>query len=383
MKDIIISGEIGWDVWPANIRRQLIEANGEDVKFIISSPGGFVSDALEIFNMIRNYAGNTIAVLSGFAMSAASYIPLAADEIHAEDNAVFMIHNVHGGVWGDHNDILHYGEMVQGLSLMIAKAYAKHTGKPVEDIQQLMDAETYFFGDEIVSNGFASKVIGTDTEGDSQTAKAQAKLKYQTLTAKLAADKDALRNDLDKASAMALKNNKPINRAVMPQNREESIMDVKELRSKYPDLVASIEKDATAGHAEAITAAKAEGAKEERERIQAVHSQSFPGFENIVTEAMFDGKSKAGDVAIKINAANLKKNQQAAQDSHEDAPDVILEPQNNDSPDKDKGPVTEEKLKAKWDKDKALQDEFAGDFELCKSYYLNNEGVRVKVLKNK
>lgn len=202
MKTFNISGVIGWDVTAQDVREFLRGAAGEPVKFVFSSPGGFVSVGLEIHNAIRDYPGETIAVLSGFAMSMASYIPMACDKILVEDNAVYMIHNARGGVWGDHNDILAYGAFVKGLSGLLSKRYCGRTGKAAADICEMMDKETYFFGSEIVEQGFADEVIDTGKGDDKESAVFTAQALYADVSAKLIADATAAREDIQKASAL-------------------------------------------------------------------------------------------------------------------------------------------------------------------------------------
>jgi len=73
MKVIEISGVIGLDVEGKDIRNKLIEAGGEDVRIELSSPGGFVFDGLEIFNLLSQYSGNVEIRLMGLAASMASW----------------------------------------------------------------------------------------------------------------------------------------------------------------------------------------------------------------------------------------------------------------------------------------------------------------------
>jgi ATP-dependent protease ClpP protease subunit len=129
------------------------KAAGADVELIISSRGGLVGAALEIYNMIRAYPGQTTAILSGYAMSAASYIPMACKRVLAEDNAVFMVHNAWGVAIGDHREMRKVGGILGGLSNLLAGAYARFTGKSREKINQLLDDETWLFGEEIVAAG--------------------------------------------------------------------------------------------------------------------------------------------------------------------------------------------------------------------------------------
>jgi ATP-dependent Clp endopeptidase proteolytic subunit ClpP len=159
MKIIAISGEIGWDVWPDDIRRQIAEAEGEDIEFQISSPGGYIYDGLEIFNMIRDYPGKTITVASGMAASMASYLLMAGDEKKAASNAIFMIHNARGWAGGDQQVHRKLANILEGMSNLLGQEYVRQTGKSKEDIQSLMNEETYFFGNEILEAGFVDEMI--------------------------------------------------------------------------------------------------------------------------------------------------------------------------------------------------------------------------------
>ncbi len=84
MKVIELYGVIGsYGLEGPDIRKQLKEAGGQDVRVEINSPGGYVSDGIEIFNLFKNYSGNVHMHVMGYAMSMASYIPLAGDKIQS------------------------------------------------------------------------------------------------------------------------------------------------------------------------------------------------------------------------------------------------------------------------------------------------------------
>lgn len=327
MKTITISGIIGWDTEAQDFREALQRANGDDVEIIINSPGGLVSDALEIYNLIRNYSGQTLVKLSGYAMSAASYIPLAANRVVAEDNAIYMIHNVIGGVYGNHNEIIKYGETVRSMSKMLGKAYASRSGKSPEEIEQLMDAETYFFGDEMVEAGFVDEIIATDTDPDKETAMTGALVAFKALEAKLGKDAEAVKDDITRAAAVAdsvFKNRAPAHSAT-PATEGAKIMNMEKLKSEHPDLVAAVVAEAREGMVNQedlqtqITTATAAGAEQERQRINDVRAQIIPGHEDLVEQMAFDGKSTGADAALAIVAAEKNKALTAAADIDADA----------------------------------------------------------------
>jgi ATP-dependent protease ClpP protease subunit/cellobiose-specific phosphotransferase system component IIA len=318
MKKIAISGVIGWDSTAAGLREALKEAAGADVEITISSPGGFVSDGLEMFNLIRNYAGTTVARLSGYAMSMASYIPLAADRIIAEDNAIYMIHNVRGGVFGDHNDILNYGATTKGMSRLIAKAYCKRSGKTLAEVEKMMDVETYLFGEEMVDHGFIDEIITTDAEKDPETARAMACFALQECSGRMSADISAVKRDLASASVMLGAMN-----ATPKKEVKEKIMNLEMLKTEHPDLVEALRAEAAAGQAAALSAAKAEGAAAERDRIASVRACLIPGHEALIETLAADGQSSAADAALAIVAAEKQLRTSAAADLLNEAPPLV------------------------------------------------------------
>ncbi|MDY0178228.1 MAG: Clp protease ClpP, partial [Bacilli bacterium] len=146
MKTINIVGEIGWDLLPQSIQKQLNEAAGEDLELNIASPGGYVFDGIEIFNMIRAYKrqytnSQILANLRGFVASMASYIAMnpAIDILAAENNAIFMIHNVWGMGIGNKNDLRKTADIFDGLDGILNDAYVKKTGKSKKEIAKLME----------------------------------------------------------------------------------------------------------------------------------------------------------------------------------------------------------------------------------------------------
>ncbi|GAG76337.1 unnamed protein product [marine sediment metagenome] len=107
MVKIILSGEIGWEINPDDIREKLDKAAGEDLEVHMISPGGGVMSGIEIFNIFRDYKrdypeSQNILLIKGFVASMGTYIAVnpAFDLVAAEDNVPWMIHNPYGGIVG-------------------------------------------------------------------------------------------------------------------------------------------------------------------------------------------------------------------------------------------------------------------------------------------
>ena len=312
MKIVAISGVIGWDVEPSDIRTALNEANGEDVRVEISSPGGFVMPGLEIFNLIRNYKGVTETRLSGQAASMASYIALAGDRLVAEDNAVYMIHNVRGLSMGDHNALRKSADTFERLSNLLAKAYVAKTGKSMEDIRSMMDDETFLFGDEIAEHGFADEIITTEADKDKETAIAIAEESFNNCL-KTMKDSEKVKDDMEKAAAMLsdvpqAQKKKETTATNGGIKQEVSTMDLEKLKAEHPALYAQV---------------VAVGVTQERERVSAhLTMGEASGAMDIAMKAIKDGVA-FGSAPIQADymAAGMKKTELAARAS--DNPDDL------------------------------------------------------------
>lgn len=248
IKIINISGEIGWDVRPAGIRDQLAAAAGADLDVNIASPGGFVFDGIEIFNMFRDYkrkypSSQMSVTLKGLAASMASYLAVnpVFDLIAAEDNAVFMIHNVWGMAVGDYRDMKKAAEIYEGLGDIIGSAYSAKIKKSKKEIKTMMDDETWLFGEEIKTAGFVDEIIKTPEPKEKASAITTARARMSVLAEKLSTQKF----DINKAAAMlrpelenSVNTGEPVDNKITPaqtrENKTEVSMTLAELLSTNP-----------------------------------------------------------------------------------------------------------------------------------------------------
>jgi ATP-dependent protease ClpP protease subunit len=198
---VSIDGVIGWDVTGKDIADKLSEFSGKSVRIDISSPGGFVFEGLRIFNLIRNHNGETTTRLVGLAASMASYIALAADNVTAEDNAIYMIHNARGVAFGDQNDMRKTADLIDRISGMLAQEYIKKTGKTEKEVREMMDSETFLFGSEMLKEGFVDKIIKTDKKEGRESALGFAHEMIKECSAKMKESENSTK-DIEKVAAI-------------------------------------------------------------------------------------------------------------------------------------------------------------------------------------
>lgn len=240
MEIINVSGEIGWSVMPSDIKSQLDKAGGKDIDVHVASPGGFVFDGIEIYNAFRDYKRKypqtqMMLTIKGLAASMASYLAVnpAFDMVVAEDNAVFMIHNVWGGTVGDYRDMEKSAEIFKGLTDLLGSAYAKKTGKSKKEISKMMDDESWYFGSEIKDAGFVDDMIPSEEKKEPSSVMATAKLSFKNMTDKLS-DKKI---DITQIAAMIKPCEHPAAISAGDNNITGGVvMTLDELKSQHPAL---------------------------------------------------------------------------------------------------------------------------------------------------
>jgi len=399
MKKIIISGEIGWDVTPDKVRGQITEAKGGNIDVQLSSPGGFVFDGLEIYNMFSEYRrenpkAQIMLTLKGLAASMASYIAsnLAFDIVKAEDNAVFMMHNPYAMAIGDYRDMKKSWDILSGISRLLATSYGRRSNKDAMNMQELMDEETWYFGDEIKDAGFVDEMIKTGEETEKTAACAKAKIRFQDLLNRMKKAERA-KDDVVKIAAMlnttipeqdelqsikeedsTIKSESSVsddgdynNPATGGKITQEETMDLKQIQTEHSDLYAEI---------------LAAGAESERNRIQGIKSLFISGHEVLIDEMIVDGKTTPEQAAIRIVAAEKAKQKGALDALKTDKKDVHADPVTKvpETSGVDPNAPVEGRAKAEWDKSAEIRDEFK-EFAMFLAYKKNYESGNAKIIK--
>ncbi len=285
MKKISIKGPIvsndsarlyryfGWDAAsPAMLAEGLEAANGEDVIIEINSPGGICIYGYEMYTAIMNYEGKvTVHVIT--AMSAATLLVCAADEALISDTGIFMIHNTRSYAEGDYRDMQMEADALREFNAGIINAYVRKTKKSREEIQALMDKNSYMSPQTAIEHGFVDGYIF----GDPNVTEGGHKVEPTSIVATgiPIIPEDKAKNlmqliiNADKSSTvetgtMLLNGQKNSALAVSDKMEEggKDSMTLSEFLEKNPEVQAEID---------AIKAeSRAEGQKEERTRIQSL-----------------------------------------------------------------------------------------------------------------
>lgn len=159
--EISIFGPIGntWDgegVTAAKFIKDFKAIKADDVTLTINSPGGSLFDGLAIYTALASSGKNITAKVMGLAASAASVILMAAKRIEMPKNTHQMAHKASGGVYGTAEEMREMADVVDSLDKSIIATYAARSGKPEDEIKNLLDkGDLWLTADQAVEMGFA------------------------------------------------------------------------------------------------------------------------------------------------------------------------------------------------------------------------------------
>lgn len=178
--ELLIEGDIvdDDDVWmyewfgesataPNAFKEELSQFDGKDLSVWIDSYGGSVFAGASIYNALKEHKGKVTAKINK-AMSAASVIAMAADEILMSPVAVMMIHNPLTTASGNMHDLRKVADVLDQVKESIINAYVTKTGRSRNKISQMMDDETWMSANVAVKEGFADGVLYQNNEAQSE-----------------------------------------------------------------------------------------------------------------------------------------------------------------------------------------------------------------------
>lgn len=177
--DVLVYDEIGtFGVNAAAFAKDIREHKGKKINLRIHSPGGSILDGSAIFNALKRHKGGVDVYVDGLAASMASVIMLAGDKVHAAENALVMIHNPWSVAIGDSEEMRKTADLMDKMKDGIVNIYAAKTKKDPDEIERMMDEETWFTADEAKAFGFVDVVTERmDIAASAHTAEVLARYK--------------------------------------------------------------------------------------------------------------------------------------------------------------------------------------------------------------
>ena len=289
--------------------------NIQNITLRINSVGGDVFEAQAMYSYLKTHPANITVRVDGLAASAASLVAMAGNKVIMPSNALMMIHNPAGGVWGEAEDMRDTAEILDKIRDTIANVYVAKTGLDREKVISMMDEETWLDATEAHNLKFCDEV----EEAVEITAMA---VKSGTIFC----NGFGFSRIDENLSAKLPKNTVTINTPAREKDEakeaqtEMEIKNTAELETAYPELAAQIRNAAD-------EAAYSRGIQAERERLKALDSLNAPGREAIIMKAKYEDPKDARDIAIEILQTTNAQTQLTALHQDAGAVNVALPPE--------------------------------------------------------
>ena len=308
----IQSEEDWWSDDCVTYRNFINELNGlgdkKSINVVIHSIGGDVFAANAIYSALAMNKAKITGTIIGICASAATIVLMACDSRRIAKNAILMAHNPSVSLWGSYqaDDLLKLAEVTNQVKKSIVAAYMERLDKTEEEINQLMDEESWYVGQEAVDAGFCDSVIEADFQNSALSKNFMVdgvSYSFKNYMEKFVPDNIRKRVlDLSKTPQKETgaffdtpKNTQKGNEKMDEENKTTPIIsDAAGLKAAYPQLCAQIAADAVSA---------------ERERLKAIDEIAKGIPEDVLMKARYDEPISAADLAL----AQMKANNAAGQ----------------------------------------------------------------------
>ena len=237
------------------LNRELDKLRGaERVTVRLNSCGGDLYTGLAIHSVLRSLGAEVTVRVEGIAASAASVIACAGDRVVVTPGSILMVHEGALGLLGYYTGAdlrALMADMDAGVRAMLG-VYAAKTGRPEDELREMVEAETWMVGQEIVDAGFADVLEDAGQDGGEPSVEDEGG--GEVMVAGVLHDLSRFRHVPDLAARVSASARhteqtpgapSPVSDMTEPpraaEEEGETFMNISELREQHPDLVAEIE----------------------------------------------------------------------------------------------------------------------------------------------
>jgi len=163
--EVMLYDVIGEDPWYGGVsaktfREQIKAVKAKTINLRINSPGGSATEGAAMLAALDEFPGRIEVDVDGLAASAATHVMMAGDKIRIGSNALVMIHQAWGGTIGRASDLRRAAETLEKVNELQIDAYQRRSKASREELAAMLEAETWFTGQEAVDAGLADEVTG-------------------------------------------------------------------------------------------------------------------------------------------------------------------------------------------------------------------------------
>ncbi len=151
----------------ANAVMDALTAVGKRKAYVhYNSPGGDVFEGVAAFNLMKRHREQygLESIVDALAASAASYMAMSGEKVTMAEGSMLMVHLAGTLEWGNKFALRKAADKLDKVDASITDIYLNKTGIKVEDMQAMLEAETWMTAKEAIEKGFADSIEGTAVE---------------------------------------------------------------------------------------------------------------------------------------------------------------------------------------------------------------------------
>jgi len=143
------------------------ENSEKDIFLYINSPGGLVTAGLAVYDTIQFIKPDVSTLCVGQAASMGAFLLTAGakGKRYCLPNSRVMIHQPLGGFQGQASDIEIHAKEILALKSRLNEIMAKHTERPVSDLEKDTDRDNFMSATESVNYGLVDAVLSSRNDG--------------------------------------------------------------------------------------------------------------------------------------------------------------------------------------------------------------------------
>ena len=133
----------------------------KDIHLYINSPGGSVTAGMSIYDTMQFVKPDVSTMCIGQAASMGALLLTggAKGKRYCLPHSRMMIHQPLGGFQGQASDIEIHAREILSIREKLNKVLSRHTGQPIEVIQQDTDRDNFMSANDAVQYGLVDKVL--------------------------------------------------------------------------------------------------------------------------------------------------------------------------------------------------------------------------------
>lgn len=146
--------------------KEVLDANpnATEIKLSINSMGGYVSEGIAIYSLLKRHKANVHVYVDGFACSMASAIAMAGDTVTMGSTAMMMIHDPWIATAGNATELRKVADDLDKQGEAFRQAYLDKAQDKLseEHLVEMLDAETFLTAKECLAYGLCDEVESTE-----------------------------------------------------------------------------------------------------------------------------------------------------------------------------------------------------------------------------